>query len=108
MTNTPLTLEQKKFLAQQLPELIREDYGTEGDNLHFEWMIEPIKCMTVRDTEWLFVVRECEGKLSMGKLVEYGKLLNRMDLTTGNYGYVERVINASESQRCAALMEVMK
>ena len=52
----PIELELKHFLAERLPDIIREDYGTEGDDFHLEWKIEPFKGMRVRPMEMEHIV----------------------------------------------------
>jgi hypothetical protein len=54
----------------------------------------------------LNAMHEAEKMLSMGQLVQYGKLLNRMDLNF-NYGYVEQVINATAAQRAEAFLKTI-
>ena len=83
-------------LAKMLPEILRADFGTEGDDLHFEWLVEP-RLMRIRDAEWLHVCWLVEQTLSDDERKEYTPLL-----MTNWWG----LTHASWQQRATALAKV--
>lgn len=64
----------KRTLAKMLPETVREDYGTEGDDFHLEWKIGR-KCMRVLDTELLHLCWLVERQLKAEHWRDYVEYL---------------------------------
>lgn len=62
--NMPTDHQLQLALAKIAPNILREMYGTEGENLHFEWQIPERRTRVIQDTEWLHVCWLVEQGLS--------------------------------------------
>lgn len=101
MNDQSLTLEQKTWLAKQLPEVIRWVESTwtvnTPPNGWFEWR----EGNEIRDTEWLSIVHMVEKKLTAHQREFY---YHTLCLYLGHHG----AISASASQRTNAMRKVLK
>lgn len=102
--NEPNEPELMLAMAKLAEKLAAIPIQVRGESVYWTDCGRPIR--VVQDTEWLYVMHLVEQTLSMGELVEYEKQLNHMELKNNNYGYVERVINATFNQRARAMLAV--
>ena len=105
----------KQALAKMLPETVREDYGTEGDDFHLEWKVNRIG-MRVLDTELLHLCWLVEETISsvdeVFKKREYiFELMNQCGVSPdmgGKWSFIQdfALTHATWQQRTIALAKV--
>ena len=78
-------LELKKFLAEQLPEMIEVIPSDITPDKYFFWRTFGIyKNTRVKDTEWLHITRLVEEKLTKEQCQEYSLLLQKLVVPLGS------------------------